>query len=350
MISPDTVRIDAATICQLKCPSCPTAGGDIGATIGSGFLKFDDFKKFLGRNRGIKLIELSNWGEVFLNPELERIIEYAHEQGVELSIANGANLNNATPQVLEALVKCKVRDLNCSIDGATQETYSIYRVKGNLENVLQNIKTVNQYKRLYKSDLPRLTWQFVVFGHNEHEIDQARAMAEALDMHFYLKLNWDDLYDRPFSPAQDVERLRDQFGAANRQEFLEKHKRPYIAVTCTQLWTSPQINFNGEVLGCCINHWASFGNAFQDNLSDILNDERMTYAREMLEGKSEAREDIPCTTCKVYSQMKEHAAWVKVEDVWIKKHTAGIKKWMLTAAGSLKSILRSMSPDTLWRG
>jgi hypothetical protein len=43
---------------------------------------------------------------------------------------NGANLNNVGEEVLEGLVKHRVRDITCSIDGAGQGTCAICRRGG----------------------------------------------------------------------------------------------------------------------------------------------------------------------------------------------------------------------------
>ena len=51
---------------------------------------------------------------------------------------------------------------------------------------------MNDFKRRYRSGYPRLTWQFVVMGHNEHEISSARRMARDLGMRFDPKLTWDE--------------------------------------------------------------------------------------------------------------------------------------------------------------
>jgi len=85
-------------------------------------------------------IEWSNWGEVFLNPQLILMMEYAYKKNIRLTVGNGANLNTVTPEVLEALVKYKLRYITCSIDGVSQKTYQQYRVGGNIEQVrlLQN--------------------------------------------------------------------------------------------------------------------------------------------------------------------------------------------------------------------
>ena len=73
---PTSVCIDASTLCQLNCPSCYMRLENSGG-VGKGFLKYKDFKKFLDDHKFIKRIELSNSGEVFLNPELPKIIKYA---------------------------------------------------------------------------------------------------------------------------------------------------------------------------------------------------------------------------------------------------------------------------------
>jgi MoaA/NifB/PqqE/SkfB family radical SAM enzyme/uncharacterized RmlC-like cupin family protein len=313
------VRLDASTVCQLKCPSCPTATGATGQKLGVGSLKFEDFKKFIRRNPHVSHIELSNWGEVFLNKELIRILEYAYRHNVCLYIANGANMNDIREDVLEALVKYKLRRITCSIDGASQETYAQYRIQGDFNRVIENIKAIKRWKAKYRSSYPQLKWQFVAFGCNEHEITKAREMAKALGMSFFLKLSWGDLYDLPdFSPVQNTELVGKEtgLGASSRKEYLAKFGRDYVEHTCCwDLWNAPQINYDGRILGCPINYWGDYGNVFNDGLDACLNGEKMNYARDMLMGKREAREGIPCTTCKVYQRIKKDQAWVTERDV-----------------------------------
>ena len=110
--------------------------------------------------------------------------------------------------MLEALVKYKVRAVLCSIDGASQETYQVYRRRGNLDTVIANIRKINHYKQLHRSGFPMLGWQFVVFGHNEHEIPVARELAKSLGMVFSTKISWDS----KFSPVRDKEFVRKQTG------------------------------------------------------------------------------------------------------------------------------------------
>jgi MoaA/NifB/PqqE/SkfB family radical SAM enzyme len=131
IIQPRSIRLEASTVCQLKCPSCPNAAGEIAKHLGRGFLKFEDFKNIIDRNPWVSHIELSNWGEIFLNKELITMMQYAHRKNVALSASNGANFNNVPEELLEGLVRYKFRAITCSIDGANAETYPIYRVNGN---------------------------------------------------------------------------------------------------------------------------------------------------------------------------------------------------------------------------
>lgn len=312
-IRPRKIRLEASTVCQLKCPACPTASGETGRKLGVGFLRFPDFRRLVDQNPWVSAIELSNWGEIFLNKELPRILEYAYRKGVALYVENGANLNHLDQTVAEAVVRFLLRKITCSIDGASRETYSVYRVGGDFQRVIQNVKTINRLKARYNSPFPKLHWQFVAFGHNEHEIDDARAMARDLDMTFRVKLSWDDLYSEAFSPVVDKELVRraSGLGVASRSEYRERHGQEYyLKGCCSLLWNAPQVNFDGRVLGCAVNYWSDFGNGFEEGLAAVFDNERMSYAREMLLGRAEPREDIPCTRCKFYEKMSGSGQWL----------------------------------------
>lgn len=311
-IRPRRLRLEASSACQLRCPSCPTTTGAALPVVGKGSLTFDHFRALVDGNSWLDEIELSNYGESFLNPDLPRIMEYADGRGVALTCDNGANFNYVSAESLEALVKFRFRSITCSIDGASAHTYDVYRVRGNFDRVLDNIRRLNQYKTLYRSAFPLLTWQFVVFGHNEHELPIARELAAQLNMAFYAKLSWDS----QISPIRNPDAVRRETGldAATREEFREKHDAGYLDEICGQMWDAPQINWDGKVLGCCRNSWGDFGgNALTDGLLASINSERMRYARRMLVGEAPTRPDVPCSTCPVYADRQRTGRWVATQ-------------------------------------
>ena len=317
MIRPQKILLDVSTACQLNCPGCPTASGIISNHIGTGFLSFETFREFIHNNPTISSIGLSNWGEIFLNPELDKIIRYAYEHTIALDAYNGANLNHATDDILESLVKYKFRGLTCSIDGASRSTYPLYRIGGDFDRVIGNIKKINTFKLKHGSLFPRLIWQFVPFGHNEHEISKARAMAGQLNMDFYLKISWDDFFGVTFSEVKDKQQLRREtnHGTADRKEYRLKYGKSFNASICHQLWLTPQINYDGKLLGCCNNYWQDYGNVFTEGLENCLNSPRMQTTRSMLLGKIPASPDSPCLNCHLYKDMKARTTWINPKEI-----------------------------------
>ncbi len=322
LVRPTHVHLEASSKCQLRCPSCPTATKAIDPAIGSGVLKLDDFRRFLEDNPYVEIIELSNYGEVFLNPELLEILQLGREKGIKLRIGNGVNLNHVSDEILEAVVTSGVEVLSCSIDGASQETYEQYRVRGNFDRVFGHIKKLNHFKQLHASSTPRLIWQFIVFGHNEHEIPLARDMAAELGMEIIFKLNWDASYSPMRNVAWVLKETR--LPAASRQAYFEQTGEDYKQGICQQLWHEPQINWNGKNLGCSRNFWGDFGgNAFTDGLLAVANNSKIRYAREMLTGRKPPRIDIPCTTCDIYQKMRSGKKWMATEQM---PHYATLKR------------------------
>ena len=287
---PTVIQIDASAHCQLACPSCPTASGATRAAMSAGHLDPANFERLLAANPGLQEVELSNYGEMFLNPRLRELLRIAFERGVVLNANNGTNLNHASEETLEALVQCRFRSLSVSIDGASQESYARYRVNGDFERVIGNIEKINAYKRKHRSGFPQLTWQFIVFGHNEHEIEAAKALAGKLGMSFRPKISWDD-----FSPVRDAKLVQIQTGLrATRQEHYQATGVEFTRGICYQLWNAPVLNWDGRLLGCCRNFWGEFGgNAFESGLKESLSASLIPAARQALMGKGKMIPRLP---------------------------------------------------------
>lgn len=319
LIHPERVRIDASTHCQLSCPLCPRAVGHTIGGIGAGFLSLENFRNFLDINRHVRQIELSNWGEIFLNPEISEIIKCAWENGVELTAENGANLNKLDKTVAEALVRYRFRVIKIAIDGASPETYSIYRRHGNLNKVLDNVRLINAMKAQYQSSYPHLRWQFIPFGHNEHEIGDAQAIARDLKMEFVVKLSWEGLYlNQTFSPVRNKSLVRraSGLGVGDREEYYENYGFPFLQKRiCAMLWHTPQINWDGKLLGCAVNYWGDYGNVFENQLSEVLQNDRIQHARRMLLGQVGEMKGIPCTNCPHYITIKRDGQWLTESEI-----------------------------------
>ncbi|MBF0546405.1 MAG: radical SAM protein [Candidatus Riflebacteria bacterium] len=305
IVSPKTVRVDSCSECQLKCPLCSSLLPN--NIIGKGKLRFEDFRRILENNPQIEMVQLANKGEAFLNEELPKILSYAYEKKVTTSIGNGINLNDATDEVLEALVKFQTFSVRISIDGATQKTYEKYRIGGNLKRVLNNVQKINLLKEKYNSARPNLLYQFIIFGHNEREMGMAKVLARMLKMEIVFKLN----HTPDVFSVVDRNLVKKYTEFTDRKEYFEKKGIEYIRNGCYHLWKSPQINWDGRLFGCSKNTWLAFEkNVFNEKLAQYANSEKMVYARKMLMGKVPPDKDIPCSSCEKYFSLVKHGNWI----------------------------------------
>jgi len=311
-VSPREARLDVSSLCQLECVQCPVRQRHGRSFIGRGVMRVEEFVRFMEQNPQIRVIELGNSGEVVLNPGLPELLRAAAERGVTTRIAEGVNLNYASDEALEALVKHRVVALRVAMDGVTQETYAKYRVGGVLKKVLANIRRINAIKKKYGSGLPRLILQFVPFGHNEHELGKAVVLARMMGMEVDFRLNtFPDTF-----PLRDPAGLARLLGYSDKASYLEKTGRVYMREICLQLWRAPQVNWDGRLLGCSTNAAVSFaGYALGGAFAVEINNEKMQYARRMLMGRVPPREDMPCTRCETYSDLSKHGLWFKPDEI-----------------------------------
>lgn len=302
------VCLDASTICQLKCPACFMRQDNYGA-LGKGYLKFENFKKFIDKNTFIKHIELSRNGEIFLNPDLLEIIEYAYQKDVIVSSSTGVNFNTISEEMIEALVKYKFYAMTFSIDGGTEEVYNKYRVNGDFNKVIENIKKLQHYKAKYNSKYPLLTWQYIIMNGNdsENDIKNVKKIANELNINLFFKFTYETDY-KPDNPEM-IERETGLKYWQDNETFSTWNPTVYTdyGVPCHHLWYKPQINYDGRLLGCCIVYKDDFGvNVFEVGLKKALKSKNFMYAKKMLMGKVPPPKDkshIPCATCEYYHNM-----------------------------------------------
>ena len=168
---PKSAIIDVASVCNLKCPLCPT--GAVKLKLKKGYMTLYDFKKVLDKLKFIDLVTLSNWGEALLNPEIIDIINYARSTGKIVSIHSNLSFNY-NENFFNSLVASGLEKLTVSLDGVSQKNYSEYRKLGNYDLVIQNLVKLVEAKKNLKKRNPRIIWKFLVNRYNESEIDKAR--------------------------------------------------------------------------------------------------------------------------------------------------------------------------------
>ncbi len=308
---PKKVRLEACSLCQLKCAACwmRICEERLRKIEGFGYLKFSDFKNFVDDNPQLEWIELSNAGEIFLNPELDKIIKYAYEKKINLVAWAGVNLNTLSDEMAEVLVKYQFKEMVVSIDGATPDVYKIYRRGGDFNKVIANIKKINEYKKKYNSEYPKMIYKFIIFSHNIEDIPLAKKLAKELDMEIKFDQNKQTNYDRL---SEDQKKRAEELSGINLEYEDEKRLLNLYRTKesnwffCRDLFEFPQINWNGNLFGCCIYDKKYNINVFKSGLFKSLNNMKVLYVKKMLTDFSVLpKKDVYCSHCYIYTTLRE---------------------------------------------
>ena len=178
---PLKATIDISNVCNLRCPICQVGSKTLPHP--RGLMTYEMFAQVL-EEIGDYLFEIEfyRYGEPLTNRELPRMVALAREYGIRTKIST--NLLLLTPAMARGLVDAGLDILVACADGADQEVYVQYRRRGNFDKFMALLHLLLDAKREMGRDKPRVLWQFLVFKHNEHQIDQARRMAEDLGIEF----------------------------------------------------------------------------------------------------------------------------------------------------------------------
>lgn len=246
---PWILNLDTFSGCNLKCPFCPTGTGQMDRRVAR--MAVDKAKRVIDRVKEHALeIRLYNWGEPFLNPHIFEIIRYAREAGLYTVI--NSNLSVTVPDLAQKIVESGLHRLQASVDGLTQETLEIYRRRANAELVYQNLKAISDERSRQGVDHPWISVAFLVFRHNEHELEQLPAKRR--------EIGADEMWPRR--------------AFVYHESFIPRHPdfqpvQAFFGDTCAFLYSELTVEANGAVSPCCTNTSERWDLGDIDEVGDI---------------------------------------------------------------------------------
>ncbi|MBP7866317.1 MAG: hypothetical protein KA419_10235 [Acidobacteria bacterium] len=101
---------------------------------------------------------------------------------------------------------------------------------------------------------------------------------------------------------------------AEWEEAQRDYGKRHLAV-CENLWNEPQINWDGRLLGCPCNCDFFAVNVFESGLEKALANEDYVYAKQMVLGKANPRDDVPCSVCDIYRYRRAHGVYLDEKTV-----------------------------------
>ncbi len=170
------IHVELTTRCNAACPMCPRmrSGGLPNPNLPLTELTLADFSVLFPPTllRSMRqFLFCGNYGDALTARDLLPILEYlkTEQPGLRIKlVTNGSGRDKAFWTRLARLVTM----VRFSIDGL-EDTNAIYRRRTNWNRILQSVRT-------YCEAGGCAEWDFLVFRHNEHQIEQAQKLAASL--------------------------------------------------------------------------------------------------------------------------------------------------------------------------
>jgi radical SAM protein with 4Fe4S-binding SPASM domain len=307
---PTAVIIDPINTCNLKCPLCPTGLRKL--KYEPMLMSLKTFKTIINKIPKLRHICLFNWGEPFLNPSIFEMIEYADEKDIRVNIHSNFSFKKDDNFFLNIL-KSNLDTLVISLDGASEQAYSKYRIGGDFDLVLSNINKLTGMKNKLHYSNPTIIWKFVVNKFNEKDITDAEETADNLRIGFettYLGLS-DDLPD--FELEETIQKRKEHWLPVNKKYqkpcYRGEYRLPLNNVYCAQLFETIIINPDGKVFPCC---WATdpeyvFGDITKESLEEIWYNSKYLYSRSLFSKEEYIGPKVktPCLLCNNFRKIKK---------------------------------------------
>ena len=207
---PYTLDVEVSTVCNLRCAGCLHGIKD-GAFLRpqQRFMSIAQFRAIMAEaGTRVHAVNLTTFGEVFLNPDIYEIIACAKDYGMLVQVdTNGHKLDPV--QVLSS----GLDEITFAVDGFSQANYETYRCGGNLARVLENIAALHLLARAQNHPI-RIQAKFIATAYNEHEIDAARTHFAAMPgVRFFTSFfrvpapDWNFYREHPFATTPELHAL-----------------------------------------------------------------------------------------------------------------------------------------------
>ncbi len=297
---PYLINVEPLYYCNLECPLCDRQAFPF-ARKGqeAGKLSLELWDRVL-EEVGDYLFQCHIFGQGEPLMDWERtkeIIRRAHQKRIFTLLSTNCTL--VTPRIAAEMPATGLDYLVCAIDGISQESYSRYRVGGNVDEAFAGMHLFVKERDRQNSSM-QIEWQFLVHRDNIHEMDRAREIAE--DIGVYLRFS--TMHGMEFdSKLQDEWLPEDPKWSTGRLALGEiRHNFP-----CYFLWRALVLNSNGRMARCLIyQNVAEYGDANTQTVKQLYNSSAMQRARALFQKGSVPEGDFPtpCRNCSFYK--REH--------------------------------------------
>ena len=288
---PSTIMIELSNQCNLACTTCPREY-DFGKEMDKGLMPKENAKKIIDELWPyLDSIGLTGMGETFIYKDIEEIVDYIKNKnkGIIISVSTNAML----PNFIELVSKVvnKIDTIQVSIDGIG-EIYELIRKKASFEVLDRNLKTLVS---LCKNTKTTLMLNMVVTKENYHQMPDLVKYTNNMGISYldFSQLNLAAVTNTPISYysfyksdefLKTLDLLQDVAKLHKNVTVTYNFKNQNSFRSCPFPWSHFYVSWNGFMPPCCAKPFPKelhFGNAFTDNVKNVLNSKKYIQHRNL---------------------------------------------------------------------
>jgi sulfatase maturation enzyme AslB (radical SAM superfamily) len=260
MITLDSVsyfNFEITSYCNLHCPQCSRfdVDGFENKDMSLAHLDFDQIIKNLEIPKLTNLKEVllqGDYGDPLMHPKIFNILDaFRHVEKLQIG-TNASLLNKDRWRQLASYKNLKVV---FAIDGL-KDTNHVYRINANFDKIMANAEA-------FIAAGGQAIWKFIIFKHNEHQVDQARELANRMGfIDFRTQRSNRNFYDNNTFPVmingvyQDYD-LHIASGISSRQDSKHAmiHNLDRFDQSSSCSWLSQNkmyVDYLGNLIPCCM--------------------------------------------------------------------------------------------------
>jgi radical SAM protein with 4Fe4S-binding SPASM domain len=242
---PYAMSIEVSTFCNLHCTECPS--GQRKFTRPTGMIDPAFFNSIIDQVKSHLLyLTLYFQGEPYLHPQFLQLVRYAHDSGIYT--ATSTNGHFLTRENAQATIASGLDRVIVSLDGLDQETYSTYRVSGDVEKVKDGLRNLIAAKQQLHSKSPYIILQFIVFAHNKHQIEAVKIFGKELGVD-EVQIKSAQIYD--FDKGSDLMVNDNKYSRYERSVNGKWQIKSKLPNRCWRMWSACVITWDGMIVPCC---------------------------------------------------------------------------------------------------
>jgi MoaA/NifB/PqqE/SkfB family radical SAM enzyme len=300
---PDKLHIEITHLCNLRCEYCQLGKDYAGDKI----MSLGTFEKILPYAKYMNSISLSGLAEPLLNGNALTFIERIKGESKHVTIEMASNATLLTEDLCKRLVTLQLDNFTFSLDGSAPEVADSIRKGGSTNDIIHNMRLLNQFKTAANSKFPSLSIAVVLQIKNYRQLPGIISLAPELGVStvyinglepYFENLVNDQMWHDPVE--NDLLKILDEVSVQSI-----KHKVNIIfsritpaAPTCRSA-SYPVILANGDVVPCSV----------------------LAYSRNyffVVDGNGQVKREKGITTKKVFGNIND----TDLSEIWFSQQYA----------------------------